>query len=383
MPNLTEDQIKARIADGSLTAVTLDTSIFDRYGCNLDFPLLRSLTQFKAGNISVLFSDVIVSEISSHIAEKAAETQTALKQAIKKFAKVWKTSPVEAEIVEVLQNDDDPVGFSDQRVTDFIQDVDGEVVPAAGDKAITEEVMRRYFSSMTPFEKKQEKKSEFPDAFALVSLDQMFAPKKQFILCVSKDKGWHSFAEQSEWLVCAEDLDIALSLFHDTGRNTADSVVEMLKNGSAEELIDDLELSIQARLDDFDFEAETHSGLDYEAEPTSVSLQSVNYETLSNPIITNASDDEVSFTIRVEALVMFEAGFTFYAYDSIDKDYVALTTEYAEIESKHIFKLVVTVSRDLDPAPVPLSVDVVKDRIEVNFGHVEPFANEDPTHEKY
>ena len=383
MPKLNEDEIKARIADGSLTAITLDTSIFDRYGCNLDFPLLESLSQFKAGKVAVVFSDVIVSEVSSHIAGKAAETQTALQQALKKFSRAWKTNPVEADVTKALEHDGDPNAFSVQRVEDYLKTVEGKIVAAADDKAITVEVMRRYFSSETPFEKKKDKKSEFPDAFALVSLDQVFTQRKQFVLCVSQDKGWQAFAEQSDWLVCATDLDVALSFFHDAGRKVADDTVEMLKNGAAEALNDDIELAIQARLDDFDFEAETQSGLDYEAEPASASLQSVNYATLTNPIVTDANEEEVSFTFQVEATVQFEAAFTFYAYDSIDKDYVTLSTEFAEVESKHTFKFVVTVSRDLDPEPVPLTVDVVKDRLEVNFGYVEPFPNEDPTHEKY
>ncbi|MEP3279865.1 MAG: PIN domain-containing protein [Stappiaceae bacterium] len=364
-------------------AVTLDTSIFDRYGCNLDFPLLRNLSQFKAGKISVVFSDVIVAEVTSHISDKASETQGALNQAIKKFSKIWKTTPVDAKVAQALQNDRDPNEFSATCVEAYVNHVEGNIVTSAANAAVTEEVMQRYFSGETPFENKKEKKSEFPDAFALVSLDKIFSQRRKYLLCVSADKGWHAFAEQSDWLLCVKDLDVALSYFHDTGRNIADSVVEMLKNASAEELISDLELSIQARLDDFDFEPETHSGLDYEAEPTSASLQLVKFDSLSNPIITDANDNEVSFTVSVDAVVLFEAEFTFYAYDSIDKDYVTLSTEYAEIESTHTFKLVVSVSRDLDPEPNPISVTVVKDRLEVNFGYVEPFPNEDPTHEKY
>jgi hypothetical protein len=383
MPILNEEETKARIADGSLTAITLDTSIFDRYGCNLDFPLLRSLSQFKAGNISVVFSDVVVAEVTSHISDKASETQEALSQAIKKFSKVWKTTPVGATVAQALQNDQDPNEFSLTRVKAYVNDVEGNIVSSAANTAITEAVMRRYFAGETPFENKEEKKFEFPDAFALVSLEQLFSQRRRYLLCVSADKGWHAFAEQSSWLLCVKDLDVALSYFHDTGRTIADRVVEMLKNVAAKELISNLELSIQARLDDFDFEPEANSGLDYEAEPTSASLQSMKFESLSNPIVTDANDEEVSFTVSVDAVALFEADFAFYAYDSIDKDYVMLSTEHAEIESTHTFKLVVTVSRDLDPEPKPISVTVVKDRLEVNFGYVEPFPNEDPSHEKY
>ncbi len=383
MPILNEAETKALIKDGSLTAVTLDTSIFDRYGCNLDFPLLRSLSQFKAGKIAVVFSDVVVAEVTSHISEKAAESQAALNQAIKKFSRIWKVNPVEANVAQTLQNDRNPNEYSCTCVRTYVNDVSGCIVAVAANTSITESVMQRYFSGEAPFENKKEKKSEFPDAFALVSLDQVFSERRQYLLCVSADKGWHAFAEKSDWLLCVKDLDVALSYFHDTGRNTADSAVEMLKIGSAEELISDLKLSIQARLDDFDFEPETHSGLDYEAEPTSASLRLVKFETLSNPTIIDANDETVSFTVSVDAVIQFEAEFTFYAYDSFDKDYVALSTEYAETQSTHTFKLVMTVSRDLDPEPNPISVTVVKDRLEINFGYVEPFPNDDPSHEKY
>lgn len=383
MPILNEEEIKARIANGSLTAITLDTSIFDKYGCNLDFPLLRSLSQFKAGNVSVIFSDVIIAEVTSHIASKAHETQEALKHAIKKFSKVWNTNTVDANIVQVLQSSRDPNEFSVNCIKAYVNEVDGKIVNSTADATITAEVMRRYFVGETPFESKKEKKHEFPDAFALVSLDQLFSRRQHFILCISADRGWHAFAGRSDWLVCIKDLDVALSYFHTTGRNIADSVVEMLKRGTAGQLTSDLELSIQARLDDNDFEPEAESGLEYDAEPTSASLQSLRYESLSNPIVTDANESEVSFTVSVEAVVLFEAEFTFHAYDSIDKDYVALSTEYAEIQSRRTFKIVITVSRDLDPEPVPISVAVVKDRLEVSFGYVDPFPNEDPTHEKY
>ena len=43
----------------------------------------------------------------------------------------------------------------------------------------------------------------------------------------------------------------------------------------------------------------------------------------------------------------------------------------------------ISVSRELDPEPVPLSVDVAPPKLSVHFGSVDPFPNEDPTYEKY
>jgi hypothetical protein len=41
------------------------------------------------------------------------------------------------------------------------------------------------------------------------------------------------------------------------------------------------------------------------------------------------------------------------------------------------------VSRDISNEPNVIAVEVAKNRIEVDFGYVQPFGDEDPTFEKY
>jgi hypothetical protein len=60
MPAMTETEIKAKIADGTVFGVSIDTAIFDKYGCNLDSTVLKSLTQFREGPITLLFSEIVV-----------------------------------------------------------------------------------------------------------------------------------------------------------------------------------------------------------------------------------------------------------------------------------------------------------------------------------
>jgi hypothetical protein len=58
MPTMTENEIKAKIADGTFFGVSVDTAVFEKYGCNLDFRVLNRLDQFKPGPIKVLFSEI-------------------------------------------------------------------------------------------------------------------------------------------------------------------------------------------------------------------------------------------------------------------------------------------------------------------------------------
>jgi hypothetical protein len=184
-------------------------------------------------------------------------------------------------------------------------------------------------------------------------------------------------------LVCVADLNVALGYFNNSGRQTADSVMALWREGKAAALGEAVERAFEYALDGLDFYPDADMATSFEVDQTSAAMQTLSPEAATNPIIISADDESVTFSTRIEALVGFEAEFHAYAHDSIDGDDVSLgsVTEYTE--ETHTFELIVSVSRDLDPEPEPLSVDVAPPKLSVHFGHVDPFKNEDPTHEKY
>jgi hypothetical protein len=91
MPDLSEAEIKAKIGDGTIFALSIDTAVFDKYGCHLDFAVLNKLDQFKRSVTALLFSEVVVNEIKNHIVRAAEDTQLELKKAIRQQGKRWKT----------------------------------------------------------------------------------------------------------------------------------------------------------------------------------------------------------------------------------------------------------------------------------------------------
>jgi PIN domain len=383
MPTLSEKDIQARIADGLIAGITLDTSIFDRYGCNLKFPLLTSLDQFNGGAVQLVFSEIIISEVKRHIFDSASETLREVKKAVRTHKNRWKTGfDIDVLLKEVTASTD-AYALAEAQVVEFVKALGANILPATDKVNVTGEVVRRYFSGEAPFEKKDAKKSEFPDAFALLSLESLFSQKQKMLLCVSADNGWAQFAENSEWLVVVNQLDAALSYFNLAGRHIADRAIQMLGSGSAPKFADAIELAIQARLDDLDFQPVSYQGLDYEAVPTNAAMQRLFIDSTTEPVIIAADDNEVTFTFSIDVIANFEAEFNFHAYDSYDKDYVHLSTEDASVEKSLSFELVVTVERKLDPEPVVIEAEVVAKFFEVDFGYVEPFPNEDPSHEKY
>ena len=67
-----------------------------------------------------------------------------------------------------------------------------------------------YFEPSPPFEGTGKKKNEFPDAIALITLEDWAREPEKKILAVSKDHGWVSFAEKSEFIDINKELPAAL-----------------------------------------------------------------------------------------------------------------------------------------------------------------------------
>ena len=383
MPSLADTDIKDRIADGRICGISVDTEIFDRYGCNLDYTTLQRLDQFQHGNVRFYLSEVIVREIVGHISHDAAETQRKLKQAMKKQSKRWR-QPIDLQALEeTLCLETDPNDAANRQVRDYISSVGAQIVPANGLHDISAEILRRYFDAEPPFGHKEKRKHEFPDAFALLTIEAVAAKGGRNILCVSKDKGWLDFAAQSEHLICVDSLTAALSLFNDSGRTTADQAMALWRGGQATSLQTAVEKEFEYRLSFSDYDVEAYSNCSLDIDPVEAGMLSVDLNSVTSPVVIAADDEKVTFVVSLPALVEYEAAVGFYAYDGVDKDYLYLTTEMFSTTQTDNFQIAITVGREMEHELQVHLVDIAKQHHSVNFGPVEPFLNEDPYFEKY
>lgn len=381
MPILEDGEITARISDGGISAITIDTAIFDRYGCNLRYPLLRKLDQFQGGNVSVIISEIVVGEVQAHIARDAAETQRTLKSAINAHRKRWNLTSADATPPVAFRANSDPLAAADAQLVEYVGAIGGEIVPASHPATVPAEVLRRYFATEPPFEAGEKKKHEFPDAFALLSLEAWAAQRGALLLCVSADKGWRDFAAQSPHLVWVDDLNNALSFFNESGRTLAEQIVARLRAGTAADILAAIENAFEYRLDDHDYHIEAWSSLEFEAEPIAAALQTIDWDGASQPVVIAADDDSVTFTIKLTAKVGFDAMFSYHHYDSFDRDYTSIGSEKEYVEHDIEFELALEVSRADEPEVY--AAEIAKRHFEVSFGEIEPFRHDDPTHERY
>lgn len=389
MPTLSTDELKAAIAAGEIHAVSIDTVVFDAKGKTFHHPVLRRLDQFKQSDVEVVIADVIAHEMKAHLREAATETQRALKEAQQAFKealrahnKRWRLEESDEEGADLLIGADS-AAFAESEFSEFLNNVGGKVLGVIEEPRSAQRIVDLYFSEEPPFGASKRRKSEFPDAYALLTLEAYAAEAGKLLLCVSADKGWAEFAAGSDHLVCVAAIEDALGLFNVANQHLADAALQRWLTLDAEERVEVVEAAFEYCLDDLDFDISAYTEVPCEAEPTSAVLQSLDTDFIGDPHVIDVQSDAVTFTVGVEARVCFEASFDFYVRDWVDKDYVDLGSRVVYVERPVPFELTIKAARSLERGPVFREVDVTRAWIHVDFGHVETLPGEDPTHEKY
>lgn len=84
-----------------------------------------------------------------------------------------------------------------------------------------------YFAARPPFESSGKKKTEFPDAIALLTIEEWARERDGKVLIVSNDSGWRNFCAASERLFMADGLGEALAHFQP--HNLAATLIRQLQ----------------------------------------------------------------------------------------------------------------------------------------------------------
>ena len=194
-------------------AITIDTSIIDKNGLNLESGLLKTLEQFKGKPSPLVLSEIVVRETHSHIVKKTSDVRSQVKRALRgsKSHLILDNKKIE-EAEKLLLPVETDKDLSKARIQTFINNTGAEIITADGNVGL-DEIIKKYFHTEPPFSESGKKKNEFPDAIALMSLESWAKKKGIKILAVSMDADWKEFAEQSDYIDVVEDLADAIAVF--------------------------------------------------------------------------------------------------------------------------------------------------------------------------
>lgn len=208
-------------------AITIDNCVLKGEGYKFTEGLLRQMEQFEKSPVKVIQSDIIHNEAKKHIAENIKEARSSIDQAFRSAAKQLNISKKQLVMAaELLTLPGTDLEVAERRLQDYYARIGAEIL-SSNAYLDCEKLMTLYFSTKPPFEGAKEKKNEFPDAIALVSLEKWAERNNVNIIAVSNDKGWKDFAEHSKYITVIDTLKEALIKFQP--HNQVNNIIKYIR----------------------------------------------------------------------------------------------------------------------------------------------------------
>ena len=383
---LMDEKINNRILAGEISALTIDTSIFERNSLALESGLLAQLEQFRESQFELVLANTVANEVKRHLAKNATEATKSLRVALTHTAKHRALSSAHQDALTELSNlaslHDD--ARARQRFDDWVERVGADIL-IEDEFASIGEIMRRYESSEPPFAETGGKKQEFPDAVALATLEGWAENRNTQILVVAHDKDWHRYGAQSKRLVVVDDLADALSTIQGLGaaREPAVRLAMLFIAGDTIQLHISILEALREQSDKFEFRIEADSQFSVEEDGIESTVDDIS---LDIPDATGATLDTISHdgaqaVIKVSgtAFLQVDVHFSFEKFDSIDRDYVGMGSATISDDVEIRFEVLVTV--ELDAEAVTLDgVELLPVTHDMYFNDIEPDWMSNPDH---
>ena len=359
-------------------AITVDTNVFRNNGWNLEGGLLAQLAQFQEGSVQFVMSEVVVREIYKYLKIEAKNAGDVIEKARRESRKSG-LMPAEAlkrldELVTLAKPIEEA---AKTRLSTFAAVTGMTMIPPT--HADMEELIKRYFGPLAPFETSGKKKNEFPDAIALLSIEKWAEKEGKRILAISNDKGWSEFARDSELIDVEKDLAKALQTLQQHAEEVEEVVAlllsEMEKGG---------EPTLMQEFTDALYEAIAEVAVTAEADST-FKIESEFVELDPQDFVFSESDDGYDFTVvqigRNKAVVQIDVAvqaaaaceFSFAVWDPYSGNVVPWgeSMEYTDVDFDAV--VLVTFKGDFSsetPQVESLALELIDSIDSVDFGPV-------------
>jgi hypothetical protein len=358
----------------SYDAITIDTQTVEHNSFHFDGGLLAQLRQFKNTPTEILVSEIVYNEILKHLNEKTRSAKDNMESAHKRAilfglaAEGTVAFPGEQPDTKVLPK---------ARLDAFLSAIGAEIIKF--DEVPVREVVRRYFSSVPPFSGSGKKKSEFPDAIALLSLEIWAKKNGKRILAASDDADWTAHAEKSERIDVVKTLADALALFQrhaEEARAHVQKLLSDLQNGTQKDLLEQFKQLIDRAISDHPIDAAADSSCYAETDQvylTYKGFQIIGDDSEYDFSIVHAGKDKIVAQVSMELNVRAEASFSLSTVYSVDGDEVPLGSVEVTRTDELAAEVLVTFEGDFALGEMEITeVEIVEAPNTIDFGYIEP-----------
>lgn len=360
--------------------LAIDTSIFDKYGLQFNSGLLRTLAQFKISPSDLVLPDIVIKELRSHLINKINEARSKVEKAIKLAGHyLFFDEDKLVEIRKILLDDKSVDKLADQIIGDFIDNA-GITIIDSNLYVELDELTWRYFNNAPPFSGTGKKKSEFPDAIALLAVEKWAKQNNKKVIAVSTDQDWHRFAEQSPYIDITDELGEAIALFQPQNEAYA-FCLNLSRNILRSKITNRLEEFLSNKIPDIDIYPEAISSYYYDADWVELTYNNFEYNEDDNGIVylklVKVDKNKIVIELSITVYCTAYCNFTFLKKDWIDKDYVKIGSNNVEKEFSFTTGILLTLvghfSEDPDSDSYEIDeIEILEVPSHIDFGEVEP-----------
>lgn len=385
--------INMDVTNKHYSALTIDTSIFEKNGLKLNKGLLAQLHQFKDNPIKLILSDIVYRELKSHLNRKEKETKSKIASALNDASDYLNCCIDDMEkIKSLIKINYEMENISNLILEDFIRKCGIELVKGE-EYCDIKSLIDMYFLHCAPFKESGNKKNEFPDAIALLSLQSWAEENNENLLAVSIDNDWKNFVQGKDNIKVIDDLAKAMDILNKQTDEALDSIIyeielDLTKSQNSrifESMYSAIENSINIS------EISAVSSFKYYIDDEQLSLKNIYILTEENGkrlkvYIIDYDSDKITISITCEVMCEVEVAFNFSVWDSIDKEDVSLGGTRKIVEISYETDVLVNLYGNFLDGLQNMDIDeieVTHDSVFVDMGEISPFDDEDYGDEYY
>lgn len=292
------------------------------------------MTQMRRHDFDFILSDIVCEEIRKMRLEKVQQTTKSFRALESKLTQTpLDTASIKSHLKQISDEMLSSEEYVEAELEKWIADTGCEVISSS--LANTEQVLDKYFTGKPPFNGSKNKKNEFPDAFALISIEAWAQKYETRVLAISQDNDWISYGETSERLDVIPSL---LPVFEQLNKVRRDIVVEASEVIQA--IIDEPEGEfgsavhehIRWIVEETPAHYEVSTDGYFEMDDEMIELVSLSVEPLeSDSSLVNIDGDYRVVEVTVNIKVRASATITHLHYDKPERSYHELNSDSANI----------------------------------------------------
>jgi hypothetical protein len=371
------------IIEQRITGFALDTCILQSAGFHFKSGPLKLLHRQLPPWMRLYLPEVLVNESVAHQVDSLEKYTTAISSAVQSISRAGFE-------IDGLKRALDAASFSTRpklefrnRIDDFVKVNRGEVVPLA--TGLTKKMFEMYFEGKAPFGASKDRKSEFPDAAVLLTLEAVAKRKATKLIAVSADRAWHDYAKDSAAIFCVNSLDELTGMFVSSSPEATAIEIRLgnLLSQDNNRLQTQIECVLKDRIGELGWRADGYAGFSARVEPEVVDVDIEYFEVDVNGMgLWMSPEDESMCIVEVELNVnaTFQVAGNFYVVDPIDRDEINVGSGTSFTQTDVIVTAFLTLGGSLqkgDPKDWDISIELEDVDWVIDVGEMELDRGED------